>query len=111
MQKSTTAAVNQDLLDSYFKLATVTLLALAIYAVLITPAMATTPMGTVLCNIVGMFTGNLGRGLSTLAVLVVGVGATLGKVSWGLAITVAVGIAVIMNATTVAGAVGGFSGC
>lgn len=113
MQKNTIAAVNQDLLDTYFKLATVTLLALAIYAVFITPAMAgNTPMGNVLCSIVGMFTGNLGRGLATLAVLVVGVGATLGKVSWGMAITVAVGISVIMNAPRVAGSLStGFTAC
>ncbi len=59
---------------------------------------AWTPMGDVLCYVASMFYGNLGRGLATLAVIVVGVGATLGKVSWGLAITVAVGIAVVFNA-------------
>jgi type IV secretory pathway VirB2 component (pilin) len=57
-----------------------------------------TPMGWVLCQIVWMVYGNLGRALATIAVIVIGVGATLGKVSWGLAITVAVGIAVIFNA-------------
>lgn len=57
-----------------------------------------TPMGVVLCNIVKMVYGNLGRGLACLAVIIIGVGATLGKTSWGLALTVAVGIAVIFNA-------------
>ncbi len=111
---ATTATVEQEKLVQYRMFALLALAA-AIYMVLASALFAggnsVTPMGTVLCNIVTMFSGNLGRGLSTLAVLVVGVGATLGKVSWGLAITVAVGIAVIMNATTVAGAVGNFSGC
>lgn len=69
-------------------------------------------MGTVLCNIVDIVYGNLGRGLATLAVVIIGVGATLGKTSWGLAMTVAVGISVIFNAGTVVGYLGsGSSGC
>ena len=66
-----------------------------------------TPMGDVLCTIVRMVYGNLGRGLASLAVIIIGVGATLGKTSWGLAMTVAVGIAVIFNAHTIVGTLGG----
>ena len=55
-------------------------------------------MGNVICCIIGIIYGNLGRGLAVLAVIIVGVGATLGKVSWGLAITVATGIATIFGA-------------
>lgn len=63
------------------------------------PAMAQqSPMGNVICAIIGIVYGNLGRGLAVLAVIVVGIGATLGKVSWGLAITVAVGIATVFGA-------------
>ena len=63
------------------------------------PAMAQqSPMGNVICCIIGIIYGNLGRGLAVLAVIIVGVGATLGKVSWGLAITVATGIATIFGA-------------
>ena len=65
-----------------------------------------TPMGNVLCNIVFMVYGNLGRGLACLAVIIIGVGATLGKTSWGLAMTVGVGIAVIFNAEAVVGYLG-----
>ena len=57
-----------------------------------------TPMGDVLCEIVGIVYGNLGKGLASLAVITVGVGALLGKTSWGLAMTVAVGISVIFGA-------------
>lgn len=56
------------------------------------------PMGNVICGVVGIIYGNLGRGLAILSVIVVGIGATLGKVSWGLAITTAIGIAVVFGA-------------
>lgn len=65
-----------------------------------------TPMGDVLCTIVLMVYGNLGRGIATLAVVIIGIGATLGKTSWGLAMTVGVGIAVIFNAGPIVGALG-----
>ena len=90
------------------------LVTISLYLLLIYPALAgtDTPMGSVLCAVVGMIYGNLGRGLATLAIVIVGVGATLGKVSWGLAITVAVGISIIFNATSIAGTLGsGISGC
>lgn len=58
----------------------------------------TTPMADVLCDVVDWFHGNLGRGLATLAVITIGVGAMLGKTSWGMALTVAVGISVIFGA-------------
>jgi len=60
-----------------------------------------TPMGNVLCAVVDFMYGNLGRGLATLAVITIGIGALLGKVSWGMAITVGIGIAVIFNAETI----------
>jgi type IV secretory pathway VirB2 component (pilin) len=92
----------------------VTMLSLAIYILFADLAFAQsdTAMGAVLCAVVDMIFGNLGRGLATLAVIIVGVGATLGKVSWGLAITVAVGIAVIFNADDIVDGLGaGAGGC
>lgn len=74
-------------------------------------AQINTPMGAVLCQMVEMTGGNFFRGLSTLAVVVVGIGATLGKVSWGLAITVAVGISVVGNAYGIAGLLGVGASC
>lgn len=98
------------------KWANIAFLVAAAYLLVIYPALATdTPMGIVLCNIVDFIYGNMGRGLATIAIIVVGVGATLGKVSWGLAITVAVGISVIFNAPTIADALlagtGGSGAC
>lgn len=73
---------------------------------------AASPMGNVLCAIVAIAYGNFGRALATLAVISLGVGAMLGKVSWGLALTVATGISVVFNAhIIVSGLVGGPSPC
>jgi type IV secretion system protein VirB2 len=58
-----------------------------------------TPMADVLCEIVNWFSGNLGRGLATIGISAVSVGAVFGKVSWGLALTVVVGVAVMFGAT------------
>ena len=87
------------------------LLALGLYVMLISSAFAlnetVSPMGTVLCNVAAFFYGNLGRGLATLAVITLGIGGMLGKVSWGLAVTVGVGIAVVFNAPSIVAALGG----
>lgn len=58
-------------------------------------------MTDVICVIVNWFQGNLGTGLATIGVSAVAVGAILGKVSWGLALTVAVGISMMFGATDV----------
>jgi type IV secretory pathway VirB2 component (pilin) len=67
--------------------------------------------GTVLCNLIinEMFTGMLGKAIATIGVLIVGVGAALGRVSWTMAVTVAVGISCMFAARGIAGALGG--GC
>jgi type IV secretory pathway VirB2 component (pilin) len=65
------------------------------------------PMGDVLCTVLGwLVNGSLPRGLITCAVIMLGIGATLGKVSWGMAVTIAVGIAVLTGAVALAGAFG-----
>lgn len=67
---------------------------------------ANTPMGAVLCTVVAWFTGNTGKGLATIAVTVIGIGALLGKVSWGMAIIVGIGIAIVFGAAGVVNALG-----
>jgi type IV secretory pathway VirB2 component (pilin) len=61
-----------------------------------------TPMGAVVCMIVSFVYGNMGRGLAVLAICIVGVGAMLGKVSWGLAILVGVGIGILFGSMALA---------
>jgi type IV secretory pathway VirB2 component (pilin) len=45
-----------------------------------------------------MIWSDIGRGIATIAVMVVGVGAVLGKVSWGQALIVAIGISLTFGA-------------
>lgn len=77
-----------------------------LYTILTTEVYANPPgsgLGDVLCNAIGLVNGSLGRGLSTIVVISLGVGAMFGKVSWGLATIVGVGIATLSNAYLIAG--------
>ncbi|MFM9889346.1 MAG: TrbC/VirB2 family protein [Rickettsiales bacterium] len=69
-------------------------------------------IGRTLCTVVQWFTGPVGQGIATLAIIVIGVGALMGKVSWGMAIIVGIGVAVIFGAPAIVGELGtGRSGC
>lgn len=68
-------------------------------------------LSLVLCNVVGWFTGPVGAAIATLAIIVIGVGALLGKVSWGMAIIVALGVAIIFGAPSIVSALGGNATC
>jgi len=65
-----------------------------------------TPMGNVLCTVATWFTGNTGKGLATIAITVIGVGALLGKVSWGMAMIVGIGVAIVFGAAGIVNAMG-----
>jgi type IV secretory pathway VirB2 component (pilin) len=65
----------------------------------------------VLCTVVGWFTGNVGKGIATLAIIIIGVGALMGKVSWGMAIIVGIGVAVIFGAAQIVDDLGGQGNC
>lgn len=86
------------------------LLTLLVVALVTLPDLAyagtDTPMGNVLCTVVSWFTGNTGKGLATIAVTIIGIGALLGKVSWGMAIIVGVGIAIVFGAAGIVDALG-----
>jgi len=68
--------------------------------------LSNTPMGNVLCTVVAWFTGNTGKGLATIAVTVIGIGALLGKVSWGMAMIVGIGVAIVFGAAGIVNAMG-----
>lgn len=67
-------------------------------------------LANVLCDVVGWFTGDIGAGIATLAIIVIGIGALMGKVSWGMAIIVGLGVGVIFGASSIVTALGGH-GC
>lgn len=69
------------------------------------------PIGDVLCRVAGWFTGPIGSGIATLAILVIGIGALMGKVSWGMAIIVGIGVATIFGAPQIVNMLGGVGDC
>lgn len=68
-------------------------------------------IGGLLCNVGAWFTGTVGQGIATLAIIVIGIGALMGKVSWGMAIIVGLGVAVIFGAPTIVSELGGGDSC
>jgi type IV secretory pathway VirB2 component (pilin) len=81
--------------------------------VIMTPDLAfatDTRMGNVLCTVVQWFTGNTGKGLATIAITVIGIGALLGKVSWGMAIIVGIGVAIVFGAASIVSTMGAGAG-
>jgi len=54
-----------------------------------------------LCTVAITAQNSVATGIAYIGVLIVGIGATLGKVSWTVAITVAVGISIMLNIPTI----------
>ena len=79
------------------------------FAALMLPleAMATDPMGAMFCNVRNWVAGPVGKGIATIAIIVIGLGALMGKVSWGMAILVGIGIALIFGAGAIVDSVTG----
>lgn len=87
------------------------LLTLAIFVLFASTAQAQVTIGGTLCVVYNMLQGTVGRGLATIAIATVGIGAMLGKVSWGMAILVGVGIAALFGADVLLFDVTGVAGC
>jgi type IV secretory pathway VirB2 component (pilin) len=90
------APLYRFMLASFFTVAISTMFMTDVYA-------GSGGLGDVLCNAAALVNGSLGRGLATTVIIMLGIGAMFGKVSWGLACIVGVGIAVLANAYTIAG--------
>jgi len=89
---------NADLLRD---LGMLSFLACAFLVLFASPAMAGSTVGGILCSIYSEIQTDVGRGIATLAVASLGISALVGKVSWGMAIMVAVGVAVLFGADTI----------
>lgn len=61
----------------------------------------------VMCNVLRIVTGSGGKAFAAFAILSVGIGFFTGKVSWGLMIGVAAGIAAMFGANTIVSAITG----
>ncbi len=92
---------NNSTID-YFKISFIALLfiTMIIYATPEAFAAEDALTGT-LCNVVNALQGTLGKAIATIAVIVLGVGLFLGKLSWPLAIATAIGIGLIFGATSI----------
>ncbi len=55
-----------------------------------------------LCDVWALIACDIGRGVATLAIASLAIGAMLGKVSWGMAISVMVGISIMLGAASLA---------
>jgi len=62
--------------------------------------------GDTLCLAVNFFQGSAGKGLATIMTCALGVGAMMGKVSWGMAGMVALGVGIIFGAWSIVNTLG-----
>lgn len=60
-----------------------------------------------MCNALKLVTGNAGKAFAAFAIISLGIGFFTGKVSWGLMIGVAMGIAAMFGAPTIVSALTG----
>ncbi len=100
---SNTSTKKADLSLSWQACAAMVLAALVIVAPDLAAA-TDTPFGNMFCTVVEWFTGNTGKGLATIAITIIGIGALLGKVSWGMALIVGVGVAIVFGAANIVSA-------
>ncbi len=70
-------------------------------------AAAETQLEATLCTILGFLTGNIGKAIAAFALVFLGISLFLGKVSWGLAISTALGVATIFGAPQLVETLGG----
>ncbi len=66
-----------------------------------------TVIESTLCKLLDMLTGTIGKGVAAFAIMFVGISLFMGKVSWGLAISTALGIGAIFGAAGIVTALGG----
>lgn len=98
---------SKPLADSCDVLYRLSLYFLLVSAFVIAPASeaaassANDPLSQTLCLVINWFTGRMGQAIATLGVVVLGIGAMLGKVSWQMALTVAFGVSVMFSGARV----------
>lgn len=97
--------------NQYIQYKLLTLSVVCAGAMLVCASPANAAMATVICMVLGIVQGALGAAVATMGVLAASIGAAMGKVSWGLAITVAMGISLLFQASWYAAQFGVGGGC
>ena len=59
---------------------------------------ASTAVDNTMCKIVNVMTGRVGQAIGSIAVVFLGIGLFMGKMSWSVALAIALGIAAIFGA-------------
>ncbi|NRA74101.1 MAG: TrbC/VirB2 family protein [Rickettsiales bacterium] len=57
-----------------------------------------TAITTVLCNVLDLLEGTAGKVIASLAIIILGIGLFIGKLSWPVALATAVGVGIIFGA-------------
>ena len=81
--------------------------ALAQTASTITTSASSNILVNTMCNALQIITGNAGKAFAAFSIISVGIGFFTGKVSWGLMIGVAAGIAAMFGAPSIVSAITG----
>jgi type IV secretory pathway VirB2 component (pilin) len=89
--------VASDRFGDVLRFSKVALLSCGVYLLFCGSAQATM-IAEVLCSAVSLVLIDIGRGLTTLAVVALGVAALLGKATWGQGLTIITGIGLIYGA-------------
>jgi type IV secretory pathway VirB2 component (pilin) len=55
------------------------------------------PLSRTICLVVGWLTGGVGQAIATMGIVMLGIGAMMGKVSWQMALIVAFGLSVMFS--------------
>lgn len=80
-------------------------------SVLLAQTAQNSAVGGMICYIADNFLGNAGRGIATIGISVLGVGAILGRITWIQAMIVGVGVAVLFGAPAIAVSLGAWGVC
>lgn len=73
----------------------------------VTASISSNSLTRVMCNALRVVTGSAGKTFASFAIIAVGIGFFSGKVSWGLMIGVAAGIAAMFGAPSIVAAISG----
>jgi len=73
-------------------------------------ASATDAVSEVMCRVLSIVQGKLGKGIAAFAIIFIGISLFMGKVSWGLAVSTALGIGAIFGAGSLVDTISGGSG-
>ena len=99
----------KGMLKKLFFLSLFTVLFVGVAYAADTSSASTDPMTATLCNVYIFITGGIGKTICAFTIIGVGIGFFTGKVSWGVLIGVALGIASLFGGPAIMQAVAGGS--